>query len=128
MFRSAVLAALLAFAAPGSALADTLQFNGDASLSLSRNAGETYCWVERDCPEGEICHAIVQITGDPARQLADLLKARVAPDPQFADWGLEIYLSENDGLYCDLTEAGTPRCSFNFNPQTASMEGPLSCE
>jgi hypothetical protein len=127
VIRTFAFASLFALAAVP-ALADTLYSEGTSSLSLSRNQGETNCWVETDCPSGEVCHAAVFIEGEPARQLADLLRARVEKDPTFADWGLDIYVSSNDGLYCDLTEPESPRCTFNVNTQTAELEGPLSCE
>jgi hypothetical protein len=109
-------------------LADSAYYPGGASLSLSRNIGETGCWVEQDCPEGEVCHAAINVDGEAAGQLAALLKARVDKDPTFAEWGLNIYVSRNDGLYCDLTEPDNPSCTINFNPQTAELEGPISCE
>ena len=128
MLRPFAFAAALCLAAGSPALADYAYYDGSASLGLSRNAGEIGCWIEQDCPEGEVCHATVRITGEAAMVLGDLLKARVEKDPQFADWGLDIYVSANDGLFCDLTEPDQANCTFNFNAQTAEMEQPLSCE
>ncbi|MBU1175469.1 MAG: hypothetical protein KKH72_08700 [Alphaproteobacteria bacterium] len=121
-------AAATALAMPGAARADYAYYDGEASLGLSRNAGEIGCWVEQDCPEGEVCHATVRIGGEAATRLAELLMMRVEKDPTFADWGLEIYVSANDGLFCDVTEPDRAQCTFSLNAQTAEMEPPLSCE
>lgn len=128
MPKSLCLAAVFALMATTAVQAEYEYFEGSASLGLSRNAGDINCWVEQDCPEGEVCHASVNISGEPAEQLAALLMKRVEKDPQFADWGLDIYVSANDGLYCDVTEPDNTRCTFNFNAQTAELEQPLSCE
>lgn len=128
MKKSVAFAALAVCLSAAAARADTQFSEGTSSLALSRNIGETSCWVEQDCPAGEVCHATVQVAGAPAKALADMLKAKVEKDPTFADWGLDIYLSKNDGLYCDLTDPANPLCTFSFNPQTAELEGPLSCE
>ncbi|MCB9993892.1 MAG: hypothetical protein H6873_09580 [Hyphomicrobiaceae bacterium] len=108
--------------------ADSLDFDGSSILSLSRNQEPRSCWVEMDCPEGEICHAAVTIRGEAAANLAKILAAKVEKDAEFADWGLEIYVTNDGMLYCDVTEPDDPRCTVNYNPQKAELEGPLSCE
>ena len=128
MTRTAIALMLAAALTASPALADYVSSEGGSTLSLSRNAGDTECWIEQDCPAGEICHAFIQITGDAAQGIADILKARVEKDAQFAEWGLDIYLAKTEGLYCDLTDPDTPRCTMNLNAQTAELEGPLSCE
>ena len=126
---SGLLASLVIGGCFGSAAAaKSLTVDGAVRLGISKNEPPVGCWVESDCPEGEICHMSINITGEPAQQLLDTLKAKVPMDEQFKEWGLSIYISKDGNLMCDGTEDGSPGCTINFNPSEAKLEGPLSCE